>query len=246
MYAHANPVMNVDPTGEFATLVGLGVGFATYSYLSNTKNSSDLAAHQIIIRSLGAGIAGFLVARTLQQTRPVGAEKFSNATARLEKKLVATQTTASGKAEARRISDALLNTWESNMRWQLPSIARMERQKGIFCAEWVAAFRNASAYEIAQSPAANFRVQYEAASVPGDYPVHFWIAITPVNGGPTVYVDDGFYDGTFTHDSRPVPFGYVYGSQYRALQEPSWIPPAAYDSSGSEIIGPNFTGWHCE
>ena len=46
LYAHANPVMNIDPSGELA-LVGLSAGFAISSNIRSTKNEADLFAFDV-------------------------------------------------------------------------------------------------------------------------------------------------------------------------------------------------------
>jgi hypothetical protein len=136
---------------------------------------------------------------------------------------------AEARAEAAAIAAAIQNTWSNNWTLYVPWA---QTTWGYWCYEWAYAFEVAANGE----DPTNFTVNvYSAAADDGR--IHAWIKITSNETGKSVYVDDGFWDGTYVHSAPPC--GGDYKNIMRGVDVPreQCSPPPAY-SSGYQP--PNF------
>jgi len=184
-------------------------------------------------------------------TRSDASESFATAATRLQRHLESTQTSADGREQARRIAMAIKFTYEKNSRFHFHAIDPFDQvevslQKGIFCAEWATAFRNAASFELRKFAFPAFSIKREFAKKVGDKEgrVHSWIKITPSNGGQAIFVDDAFGEnGLFVHNAPPIPSRYAADASLNDVFEAGWFPPPIYDSSGRWIDDPRINPW---
>jgi len=148
------------------------------------------------------------------------------------------------KEEAKRIAAAIKYTFEKNWRFYFPRF-HDERNKGYYCYEWAYAFEDAFNLE---SSGKHFKATVEEAVTP-DGRVHYWLRIVSLETGQTIYVDDGFMDGSYVHDKRPVGGDYKFSPGTALSDQPrskSNVPPP-YRANGNpgavtKIIGKNVYG----
>jgi len=140
-------------------------------------------------------------------------------------------------AEARRIGQAIQNTWRKNWRLYPPITIRGVPQtvKGYWCYEWAYAFAEAAEHE---SSGKHFEIKIWSASA-DDERLHAWLEIKSRKTNRSIYVDDGFWEtGTYVHSKAP------YGGDYKHLRPGVDVPrdrcspPRAYDSTGRRVRGP--------
>jgi RHS repeat-associated protein len=153
----------------------------------------------------------------------------------LPSRLGDTATSDEAKDEARRIGDAIRNTFDgSNTPWRLPSWTNDQRNKGYYCYEWAYAFENAFKLE---SSGKYFTFEVEAASAPDAIGVHYWLKITSKETGRVTYVDDGFANGDYVHTNQPIPGG--WGIMHPGVVPKSACsPPPARDHKYNRPVNP--------
>jgi hypothetical protein len=108
--------------------------------------------------------------------------------------------------EATRIGRAIANTFNYNWKLEQENLVpgKSEMCKGYFCYEWAYAFKKAFD---AENPS-GYTAIVESSKTLGDPMTgvirsHYWVKITSVNSGQSVYVDDGFWNRAYTHENQP-------------------------------------------
>lgn len=159
------------------------------------------------------------------------------------------------KLEANRIGAAIKNTFDENAAaawWWYPRAAagnalgallRMghgeERCRGYFCWEWAYAFQDA--FNLVDPE--HFDVEVWMARTP-DGRVHYWIEIISHETEKSVYVDDGFANGSNVHNLPPVPRGYSDRAQTsREADRQSGIRFRIPETYGPNKRRPDPGGW---
>ena len=136
-----------------------------------------------------------------------------------------------GKDEARRIADAIKNTYDKNYKWTPPKFPWVtdHRRKGYYCYQWAWGFFNAANSE----SNGHFRVEVRGAKDRGTG-VHLWLEINSDDTGESVYGDDGFANGAFVHSEPPVPNGYNEQGSVTEVDYPrgNSRPVTAYNADG--------------
>ncbi|MDR2440896.1 MAG: hypothetical protein LBE12_16160, partial [Planctomycetaceae bacterium] len=69
LYTHVEPVNNVDPSGEFAALVGIAISSIIHVSLSQTKSTKDLSIFTKIVIDIGAFFLGQILTSELYSLR---------------------------------------------------------------------------------------------------------------------------------------------------------------------------------
>jgi len=147
---------------------------------------------------------------------------------------------AAANEEADRIASAIRNTFDQNYkphfpRWTgWPFYTTDDRVKGVYCFDWAYAFEYAFNLEASGK---YFTVNVESAADEAGN-VHFWIRITSIATGESVYVDDGFFDGNFVHRQRPIPDGMTFGSPGDVPRDRADPPPAVHATPPRPIVPP--------
>jgi len=152
---------------------------------------------------------------------------------RLKEALVGISTTPLAQYEAAQIAEAIKNTFNSNRGIVFPKL-RDERNKGYWCYEWAYAFEDAFKF---QSSGKYFNAKVEASGVDdGSGRVHFWLSISSFETGISVYVDDGFMNGSYIHDRRPEGSGYCFTTGFSTVKPRAEASvPSAYDHNNRLI-----------
>ncbi len=125
-----------------------------------------------------------------------------------------------GRAEGYFIGQAIQNTFDNNNPFYMPRF-RDQRRKGYYCYEWAYAFEDAFN---AESSGKYWKATVQSASS-GEL-IHFWIKITSLETGQSIYVDDGFVDGNYVHCKQPIPKGWQIGNPGDMPRSESNVPPA--------------------
>jgi RHS repeat-associated protein len=148
--------------------------------------------------------------------------------ARLGDSLSDASKSQAAQEEAQRIATAIGRTYNNNRKPVLPSLSHEERNKGFFCWEWAYGFMDAFKLE---SSGRFFQASVEAAGTGGEE-VHYWLKITSLETGISIYVDDGFmYSGNYVHDRRPDGGRYQYTQGFDSVKpRKDCTPPRAYPS----------------
>lgn len=177
----------------------------------------------------------------LDRVDPTGLEGTSLNT--LPDRLEGIARTQAAREEARRIGQAIVNTYRFNGVLTVQAVldalpifsyfATEERNKGYYCYEWVAAWKNAFNHE---SSSKYFKVKAESASTE-DGRIHQWLRIESIETGEVLYVDDGFmHPGDYVHDTMPngtyTYDGLVYRQGSRRDDREEIIVPPFLDHQG--------------
>ncbi|GIW85601.1 MAG: hypothetical protein KatS3mg107_1261 [Gemmataceae bacterium] len=135
------------------------------------------------------------------------------------------------KTKAAAIGLAIANTFNRNSRISLRLFT--EQNKGYWCYEWAYAFEDAFKYE---SSGKYFKATIEGAAGKGDV-VHFWLRIDSLETGMSIFVDDGFMNGSYIHDKRPAHGIYQYTpGLLHDIPRTKWLQiPRAYDRNNRPI-----------
>ncbi len=131
--------------------------------------------------------------------------------------------------EGTRIAKAIQNTFNNNWRFSFPR-RHDDRVKGYYCYEWAYAFEDAYGLEASGK---YFTVKVTGASTLEGL-IHAWVKITSLETGESVYVDDGFWDGTYVHDAAPraTPYDFDWFPSDSPRKEAN--VPSPYDSKGKK------------
>jgi len=141
--------------------------------------------------------------------------------------------------QARAIAGAIQNTFDHN--WRFGSIIG-DKVRGYYCYEWSYAFEDCINSVLYRVPVGErkfgARVQSAAAPPIGVIfvsPIHAWVEIESPQTQKKIYIDDGFWNGSYVHTSPP------YGGKYTGFRPGCDVareecsPPIPYDAEGNPI-----------
>jgi RHS repeat-associated protein len=249
LYANANPIMNVDPSGCFSFTTGC----LSFEWLSQLGNMSA----EIIFAQVNGNR---LVTPDLNTTQTMPQQTVNTSEVGLDQLsrylLNIAPPGQQAHDEANRIAAAINFTYSRNCAvfsmiggYTKRGVGKIlgkkiesSTNKGYYCYEWAYAFEDAFNLE---SSGHCFSVKVEAAAKEGDLEgrVHYWIAITSLGGTKnTIYVDDGFSDGSYVHTNRPIPEGYIIGSS-GDMPRDQCSPPVPFDHNGQLTFRDMINSW---